>query len=65
MTSEFRDDVSEPTRPCRSMRRVDDSGWEIVSCRAIARPTAPPPMTAWVKSAWRWVDVEKQAMLGT
>jgi hypothetical protein len=25
----------------------------------MARPTAPAPMTAWVKSVWRWVDVEK------
>lgn len=43
-TSEFLALVSSPTRPLRSRRRMLVSGLD-ASWRAIARPTAPPPIT--------------------
>ena len=44
LTSEFRLLVSVPTDPCRSSRSVDVPS-RSASLRAIARPTAPAPMT--------------------
>ena len=44
LTSELRLLVSVPTEPCRSMSRVDVPS-RSASLRAIARPTAPAPMT--------------------
>jgi len=57
-TSEFRLLVSVPTLPWRSISTVDTPSlsW---SFRAIAKPTTPPPITAWVKSALRTLLVEK------
>lgn len=53
MTSLLRLLVSVPTALCCSIRTVDvgvSSLW-VWRRRAMARPTAPPPITAWVKSA--------------
>ena len=54
MTSLFRELVSVPTWPCFSIRTVEAESrcW---SLRAMASPITPPPMTAWVKSAFRGV----------
>lgn len=49
MTSELRLLVSEPTIPCLSIKMVDVPV-RAASWRAMASPTAPPPMTACVKS---------------
>ena len=57
-TSEFRLLVSLPTIPCLSISTTCAPSC-CCSRRAIARPTAPPPMTAWVKSAFRLMVVEK------
>lgn len=43
-TSEFRELVSSPTRPFRSISTVLLSS-RAANCRAIANPTAPPPIT--------------------
>lgn len=54
MTSELRDEVSVPWWACCSNRSVDGGVLLVERCwswRAIARPTAPPPMMACVKSA--------------
>lgn len=45
MTSELRELVSVPMASWRSMRTVEDEGRCCASCRAMARPTTPPPMT--------------------
>jgi hypothetical protein len=44
ITSEFRELVSIPTASFRSMSNVLVPGLA-ASCRAIANPTAPPPIT--------------------
>ena len=59
MTSELRDDVSVPGVACFSRRSVVVLGRDW-SWRAMARPTTPPPMMAWVKSASRLRDVENR-----
>lgn len=67
MTSLFLELVSVPTDPCFSINIVDvpSLAW---SFRPIARPTTPPPITAWVKSAgllrlvenaWELSDLEE------
>lgn len=43
-TSEFLDEVSVPTALCLSSRIVLVPDF-LASCRAIANPTTPPPMT--------------------
>ena len=58
MTSLFRELVSVPTEPCFSIKTVDAPSL-YCSLRAIARPTTPPPITAWVKSASRCMLDEK------
>lgn len=51
MTSLLREEVSVPMAAWRSRRRVEEEGEWWVSSWAMARPTTPPPITAWVKSA--------------
>lgn len=58
MTSLFRELVSVPTEPCFSIKTVDAPSL-CCSLRAMARPTTPPPITAWVKSAFRRMLDEK------
>lgn len=58
MTSEFLELVSVPTEPCFSIKTVDAPSLAC-SCRAIASPTTPAPITACVKSALRAVVAEK------
>jgi hypothetical protein len=55
MTSLLREEVSVPGAGWRSRRRVGgEEGWEARDC-ATARPTTPPPIMRWVKSARRGV----------
>lgn len=58
MTSLLRELVSVPADPCFSIKMVELEGRDW-SFRAMARPTTPPPITAWVKSALRRVVEEK------
>lgn len=58
-TSELRLLVSLPTMSCFSINTTDAPSI-CCSLLAIARPTAPAPITACVKSAWRVVVEEKQ-----
>jgi hypothetical protein len=50
-TSEFLELVSVPTEPCFSIKTVDTPSFAW-SLRAMARPTTPAPIMAWVKSAF-------------
>lgn len=59
LTSELRLLVSLPTIPCFSINTVLTPS-RCCSLLAIARPTAPPPMTACVKSACLVAVLEKQ-----
>ena len=58
-TSELRLLVSLPTMPCFSISTVLTPSL-CCSLLAMARPTAPPPITACVKSAGRVAVLEKQ-----
>lgn len=64
MTSLFRELVSVPADPCFSISTVETDGSRDCSLRAMARPTTPPPITAWVKSAWRRAVEEKALEMG-
>lgn len=46
----------------RSRRSVDEEGWFLAKDCAIAKPTTPPPITAWVKSALRRAVLENSLL---